>query len=145
MNENASDSSPLHETLQVVSFMAGGYRFAVEAAWVRAQRLATEADAAINVEKLLGLPEDKISDSATWRILIIKQAITDYPIRVTEPVTLCYLSLSELHPLPDMLAARNTLNGIRALSTENEGVTVLIDFGFVNQEAVGSIINTAAD
>lgn len=142
MNQGASDTSPHQPTLQVVSFMVGGYRFAVEAARVRAQRPVTEADAAMPVEKLLGLAQDGMQDLASRRILVIKHPTADYPILVSEPVTLCDLSLDTLHPLPDMLEARCTLNGIRALSSESEGITVLFDLGALNPDAIGGAAGT---
>jgi hypothetical protein len=120
--------------------MAGGYRFAVEAAWVCAQHPVTDADAAMPVEELLGLPEQGITDSARRRILLIKHPAADYPIRVSAPVTICELSLNALHPLPDMLAARSTLNGLRALSTESAGITVLIDLGAINPDVVSRAV-----
>lgn len=131
-----NESAPYNPTLQVVSFMAGGYRFAVEASWVRTQLSATEADAAINVEALLGLHERE--DSENKRILVIRHPTADYPILVSDPVTLCELSLNDLHPLPDMLAVRCTLNGIRALSTDSEGITILIDFNAINPASLAA-------
>lgn len=136
MKENAPGSSQHLPTLQIVSFIAAGCRFATEASSVRSQRQATDTDTAKSVEELLGLPDVGITGSEARRILIIRQPTGDLPIRVSEPVTLCELRLNDLHQLPGMLAARSTLNGIRALSTGNDGVTVLIDFSLFNPNVV---------
>ncbi|MFA6921537.1 MAG: hypothetical protein WC216_06805 [Gallionella sp.] len=131
MNEKPSTTSQFRPILQVVSFTAAGHRFAVEAASVRAQHSAT--DDAIPAEELLGLPDACIADTITRRVLIIRHATGDLPIRVAGPVSLSELSLDDLHPLPDLLAARCKINGIRALSAGLDGITVLIDFCFLNQ------------
>ncbi len=130
MNESVTDTPPFQQTLPVVSFMAGGCRFAVEASWVRSQQAATKNDTAIRAEQLLGLAAGQ--DSENRRVLVIRHAPADYSILVSEPVTLSDLSLNELHPLPDLLAARCMLNGVRALATANGGVTVLIDMGAID-------------
>ena len=132
MNEHVSDTTPQQQTLQVVSFIAGGYRFAVEAARVRSQLPCTQDGTALRVEQLFGLPAGEESENA--RILVIKHAPADYSMRVSEPVTLSELSLDALHPLPDLLAARCTLKGVRALSTESDGITVLIDLDGVDPD-----------
>lgn len=130
MNESVTDTPPFQQTLQVVSFMARGYRFAVEASWVRSQQAATKNDTAIRAEQLLGLAAGQ--DSENKRILLIRHVPADYSILVSEPVTLSDLNLNDLHPLPEMLAARCALNGVRALATVNKGVTVLIDLGAID-------------
>ena len=127
MNENASDTAL--PTLQIVSFTAAGCRFAVEAASVRAQHPAT--DTAIPAEQLLGLPDT--GEAVAQRVLIIRHASGDFPIRVAEPVTLSELSLDDLHLLPELLAARCKIKGIRALSTSSDRITVLIDFALVDR------------
>lgn len=131
MKDNASDTAL--PTLQIVSFTAAGCRFAVEAASVRAQHPAT--DAAIPAEQLLGLSAPGVADAAAKRVLIIRHASGDLPVRVAEPVTLSELSLDDLHLLPEMLAARCNINGIRALSTGSDRLTMLIDFALIEWDS----------
>jgi hypothetical protein len=132
MNERASNTLQL----RIVSFTAAGHRFAIDAASVRAQRPATETDTAMPAEELLGLPVTCAAPAKAQRILIIRHATGDLPVRVSEPVTLSELNLDDLHLLPDMLAARCKINGLCALSTDSDRLTALIDFNFILKKAL---------
>ena len=114
-------------TLDVVCFVAGGHRFAVEAAQVRTQLSAGQYDDAPCVEHILGLPEDKIANPLSRRVLLMKNRAGDYAVAVSEPVELRSLEINAIYPLPPLIAARNTLAGIRGLAMESDGVTVLVD------------------
>ncbi|MFI3118531.1 MAG: hypothetical protein QX203_00955 [Methylococcaceae bacterium] len=115
-------------TLEVVSFMAGGYRFAVEAAQVRTQLCADQADTVAMVERLLGLSCEEPQNTASRRILLIKHATEDYAVSVSNPVELHCLEIDTIYPLPALIVARTTLTGIRGLALGPEGVTLLVDF-----------------
>lgn len=115
-------------TLKVVSFMASGYRFAVEAAQVRTQLPAGQSDVLLTAEQLLGLSGEETQTMTSRRILMMKHPAGDYPVSVSEPVELRALGLSAIYPLPSLIAARSTLSGIRGLAMGAEGVTVLVDF-----------------
>lgn len=114
--------------LEVVSFMAGGYRFAVEAAQVRTQLSADQADTVPMLERLLGLSCEEPQNKASRRILLIKHATEDYAVSVANPVELHCLEIDTIYPLPALIAARTTLTDIRGLALGPEGVTLLVDF-----------------
>lgn len=116
----------LPDALEVVSFMAGGYRFAVEAGQVRTQLSAPHSTEVPAAEQLLGLSAGATHGSR--RILVIKHPAGDYPVTVSEPVELLGLRIDEIYPLPPLVAARNTLVGLRGLSIGTEGVMLLVDF-----------------
>lgn len=113
--------------LDVVSFVADGHRFAVEAAQVRTQLSAGQYDAASCVEHILGLPGDKMQSPLSRRVLLMKGRAGDYAVTVSEPVELRSLEISAIYPLPPLIAAHSTLEGIRGLAMESDGVTVLVD------------------
>lgn len=118
----------LPDALEVVSFMAGGYRFAVEAEQVRAQLSAKNSDEVPTAEQLLGLPGGEAQNHSFRRTLLIKHPAGDYAVTVSNPVELHALRIDAIHPLPPLITARNTLAGIRGLATGAEGVTMLVDF-----------------
>jgi hypothetical protein len=115
-------------TLEVVSFMAGGHRFAVEAAQVRTQLPTAQSATVLTAEQLLGLPDANTQTPGSRRILLIKHPAGDYVVTVSDPVELRSLEISTIFPLPLFIAARNSLVGIRGLTMGQEGVTVLVDF-----------------
>jgi hypothetical protein len=118
----------LPDALEVVSFMAGGYRFAVEAGQVRTQLSAKHTDAAPTAEQLLGLSGGETQNHSSRRTLVMKHPAGDYAVTVSGPVELLGLRLDAIHPLPPLIAARNMLAGIRGLAIGTEGVTILVDF-----------------
>jgi hypothetical protein len=75
----------LPDVLEVVSFMAGGYRFAVEAGQVRTQLSAKRSDAVPTAEQLLGLPGGETQNPGFSRILLMKHPAEDYPVTVSDP------------------------------------------------------------
>jgi len=126
-----SSSTSERGTLDVVSFMAGGCRFAVEAAQVRTQLPAGQADARprpVPVEQLLGLSGEETQNPAARRILLMKHPAGDYAVTVSEPMELHSLDIDAIYPLPSLIAARSTLAGMRGLAMGASGVTVLVDF-----------------
>lgn len=120
---------PASDTLNMVSFMAGGRRYAVEAAQVRAQSpVGTTAPATqTTVEQLLELPGCDTQNPAQRRILLIKHAAGDFAVTVSTPVELRSLKITAIHPPPPLIKARCKPPGIRGLAMGEDGVTVLID------------------
>lgn len=118
----------LPDELKVVSFMAGGCSVAVEAAQVRRQLSATNSTAIPTAEQLLGLSGGEMQNHGSRRVLLVKHPAGDYAVTVSEPVELLSLKIDSIYPLPDLIAARNTLVGIRGLAIGAQGVTLLIEF-----------------
>lgn len=108
--------------LDVVSFVAGGCRFAVEAGLVRMQCGPDHDERARAVEALLGLPPA----TAGGRTLLMKRDGGDVAVRVHEPVELLRLRAGAIFPLPPLLAACNTLNGLRALAFAGTDLILLV-------------------
>lgn len=118
-------------TLEVVSFMAGGYRFAVEAAQVRTQLPAARTatlPTPVPVEQFLGLSSEGTQNLSSRRILLMKHPAGDYAVTVSDPVELHRLDIATIHPLPVLIAARTTLTGLRGLALAPEGMMALVDF-----------------
>lgn len=116
--------------LDVVTFIAGGYRVAVEAGQVRSQLPANPAMAVASAEQLLGLPECEPPDDGSCRILLMKHSTEDVAVMVSGPVELLRLDIEAVYPLPALMAARNTLAGLRGLAVDAQGVVLLVDFRF---------------
>lgn len=121
MNPNV----PTH--LSIVSFLAGGYRCAVEAAQVRAQVHENPNTTALAVEQLLGLAVDLYGEIGFHSILLIKNGDGEVAVRVLDPVQLQQLPQAAIHPLPELIAARNQLCGLRALAMMPQGLVLLVD------------------
>lgn len=117
-------------TLEVVTFFAGGRRCAVEARQVRGSRaFSTPRDESFPaIDALLGLPE-QVRDCAVRQVLTLRQpeSGTYTELTVLAPVELRELRCDAIHPLPDLLAARNRLHGLRALALEADGLTLIFD------------------
>ncbi|MDR3412826.1 MAG: hypothetical protein P4L87_18075 [Formivibrio sp.] len=109
----------MDDALEIVSFTAGGYRFAVEARQVDHQ-FASAPDAVVAVETLLGLPPA----SAVRRCWL---GVGQHGVEVDGPVDLRSLPVSAIHPLPELVAVRLQLNGVRALAFEAESPLLLVD------------------
>ncbi len=120
------------DTLDVVMLSTGSWRIGFEATHVSAARPA-EPDAAqekdtTTIEALLGFPPSTTpAYSPQW--LALKRANTSLPVLVSGPVELLALPTTSIHPLPPLLAARNALNGLRALvfQDNNEQIGLLFD------------------
>lgn len=107
------------ETLEIVSFSAGACRFAVEARQIEA--LGDDAsEAMLALESLLGLPP---VDAAGRRCL----RIDGHRVGVHEPVDLRALPVDRIYPLPELVARRITIKGVRALVLEASGALLLLD------------------
>ena len=107
------------ETLAIVSFSAGAYRLAVEAQQIDAL-LDESPKAMVAVEDLLGLP---LVDAAQRRCLRVGDAL----IGVSEPVELRSLPIDQFYPLPELVARRISIEGVRALALEENLALLLLD------------------
>lgn len=121
------------DALEVVSFMAGGYRFAIEASQVGSLQSADISAAVPTAEQVLGMSGGDTSNHSGHRILLIKHPAGDYAVMVSAPVELLRLRADTIYPLPDLIAARNTLVGIRGMVLSAEGLTLLVDFRTAKQ------------
>ena len=74
------------DALEVVSFMAGGYRFAVEAAQVASLRSPEISTAVPTAEQVLGMSGGERPNHSGRRILLMKHPAGDYSVRVSAPV-----------------------------------------------------------
>ena len=110
------------ETLEVVSFSAGAFRFAVEAWQVEALCHAAPAGAvgAVDAETLLGLPAPAVVPRPCLRC-------AGRAVGVSEPVTLRSPPAERIFALPEIVARRLRIKGARAVALEPDGATLLID------------------
>lgn len=107
------------DTLEIVSFKAGGFQFAVEAHQIDGM-LSDAPEKVVSAEALLGLAEIK---AAQRRCL----HVGTHCIEVGEPLELRSLPADQIHPLPDLVAARINIQDARALVLESSGSTLLVD------------------
>lgn len=107
------------DALAIVSFAAGACRFAVEARQIDAL-LDGASPATVAVESLLGLPVDDVTARRCLRI-------GNYSVAVSEPLDLRSLPVDRLFPLPELVALRIEIKGVRALALEADGARLLVD------------------
>ena len=107
------------DTLEVVSFAAGGFRFAVEARQIGGM-LNDYPEKFVAAETLLGLPELKTAHRRYLRV-------GKHCVEVSEPLELRLLPVDRIHPLPDFVAARICINDVRALVLESPVSMLLVD------------------
>jgi len=107
------------ETIEIVSFAAGACRFAVEAQQVEAL-LSDGPQTLVAVESLLGLP---LLETAARPCLRLGK----YRVSVNEPIDLRSLSVDSIYPLPEPVALRIQIKGVRALVLEAHGAMLLLD------------------
>lgn len=113
-------------TLDVVSFIAGGHRFGVEAGCVRRQ-VAGDYPGAVPVETLLGMANDAYSEFGFQQVLLIKQRGADLALLVSEPVQLHCLASAAIHPVPPLVAAYASVKRMRGLAVTPQGIIALVD------------------
>jgi len=109
------------DSLDVVSFAAGGFRFAVQACQVRGM-LAEGAPGAIAAEALIGLAPPA---GAPRRLLVVGGR--GACVEVGEPVELEALPAASLFPLPPPVAARISLSGIKGVAVISSGIVLIVD------------------
>lgn len=107
------------DTLAIVSFAAGAWRFAVEAQQIAA--LGHELPPTlVAIESLLGLPIDQTGPRRCLRV-------GEQRVGVSEPVDLRELPVDSVHPLPELVAQRIQIKGVRALAFDAHGALLLLD------------------
>lgn len=109
----------LADTLDIVSFSAGAYRFAAEAQQIDAM-LHDAPETMVDVDALLGLPR---ADAAHRRGLRVGECV----VRVSEPLELLSVPVDRLYPLPEFVALRIQIKGARALVLDGQGAMLLLD------------------
>jgi hypothetical protein len=107
------------QVLEIVSFSAAGHRFAVEAAQISGM-LDREPDAALTVESLMGLPSVKNGQRYWLRV-------AGRCVEVGGSVDLRIVPAATIYSLPELVAARLQIKGIRALAQEPGGAILLVD------------------
>lgn len=118
------------EALEVVSFTAGGYRFAVEARQI--DHMLDHVPATVMaIEALLGLAP--VDEAGPRRRLQVDR----HCIEVGEPVELRTVPVELIHALPALVTARIKLKGIRALALEIDQRTLLVDLRAVLAQQPG--------
>ena len=117
------------DTLEIVSFAAGAYRLAVEAQQIDALLDDTPA-AAVAIEALLGLP---LTEAAQRRCLRVGEDL----VGVSEPVELRSLPADHFYPLPELVARRIQIKGVRALALE-ENAALLLDLRALLAQRIAS-------
>lgn len=111
------------DTLDVVSFAAGGFRFAVQAHQVRSMFAEGRPETgSVAFEDLIGLPSGPPTQRK-WLTVGGKGTC----IEVGEPVALESWPVSHLFPLPWPVAARISLAGIKGLAMMPSGVILIVD------------------
>lgn len=127
MNHEKHENQDAPQKLAVVSFLAGGYRCAVDAAQVRAQLPQDPDKPALPVEQLLGLEADLYGELGFHSTLLIKTGDDEVAVRVMDPVQLHELAQAAIHPLPGLIGACNQLTGLCALALVPQGLVLLVD------------------
>ena len=117
------------DTLEIVSFAAGAYRLAVEAQQIDAL-LNDGPETLVAVETLLGLP---LVEAGPRRCLRVGK----YRVSVSEPVDLRALSVDSIYPLPELVARRIQIRGVRALVIEAHEAMLLLDLRGLLSAAMG--------
>ena len=110
----------LTETLEIVSFAAGTFRFAVEA-WQINGMLNEPPEHAVAAETLLGLPVLAPTHRRCLRV-------DEHYILVNEPLDLRLLPVETIYPLPLLVEARIEIHAVKALVLEAAGAMLLLDF-----------------
>ena len=116
------------EALEIVSFAAGSFRFAVEAAQIKGM-FSEPPKTLVAVETLLGLP---LLEAAQRRYLRVGALC----VAVSEPLDLRPLPVENVFPLPELVAARIQIKGVAGLALETDGATLLLDLQVLLAQSV---------
>lgn len=107
------------DTLEIVSFAAGGFQFAVEARQIDGM-LSDVPEKVVAAEALLGLAKVEAAQRRCLRV-------GTHCIEVGEPLELRSLPTDRIHPLPDLVAARINIQDAKGLVLESSGSMLLVD------------------
>ncbi len=126
----AADVASNPQSLAIVLFSAGGWRFGVEASKVRSSHPALQETANDETATILGFSSGR-SSARSRQYLVLKRLENDQEVIVDSPVDLVNIPVAAIHPVPPLLAARIKLNGLRALLMPQrnmaETVVLLVD------------------
>ncbi|CAK0755531.1 hypothetical protein WCLP8_2640011 [uncultured Gammaproteobacteria bacterium] len=126
--EAAAETRP-SLSVTVVTFLAGGYRFGVEARHVHSQETQvanTYADICA-AETVLGLPTQPgfIEELRQQRRPVLR--IGGIALAISPPVELRCYTTEMIHPLPPLLIANCRVLGLIALAFDELGLVLLIN------------------
>ena len=115
-SESERDPSAALESIALVRCESAGLCLALEAAKVGAMRDLSEDTVAPSLTELLELPEVSASERPRRRLLEIVHPDRRRYIQVDEPVVHFQLPTRAIQLRPPLLAARQRINGVRALA-----------------------------
>lgn len=107
--------------LDVVTFVAGGFRFGVEASKVSVMS-SNANQGSIQAEDLIGLP---LASPAQRRWL--RTRVQGKTLEVSEPVEIRQFTAAQIFALPQLVATRITLKNVRAVALDQDGIILLLD------------------
>lgn len=113
--------------MMVVSFLAGGHRFCVDATQVRALQYAETRLRQFTAEEVLGLAIDRYAELGFHSSVLVRHHTGDIALRVMDPVKIDQLALSSIFPLPALIKANCQCKSARALILTEQGIMVLVD------------------
>lgn len=129
MSQTATEKTP---ALDVVAFMLGNQRFAIEATQVRTLLPQQSDISAQPLEHLIRLPKVTIPQTAQYNLLL-KHPAGDYAVTVSAPVTLLSLDSSAIQPLPPLIAACSNIPSMRALAIIQDELIMLLDINTIHK------------
>lgn len=121
--------------MMVVSFLAGGHRFGVEATQIRALQNAECAERQYTIEEILGLPIDLYGEIGFHSTLMIDHRSGDIAVRVMDPVQMIELAPDSIYPLPSLIAICCQCTAALALALTEDGLMLLVDIHHAIDEA----------
>lgn len=120
----------------VVSFLAGGHRFCVDATQVRAMQCAQSSVRQYTAEEIFGLRIDTYGEVGFHSTLMIRHRLGDIALRVMDPVQIDQLASKSIFPLPALISACCQCRAARALVLTDQGSMVLMDIHKAIDEAL---------
>lgn len=117
--------------LDIVACVAAGYHIGLLAEQVVAARPVVRPTtvAVLSLETLLGLNEHDATPQQQLTLTIGDQYSVD--ITISCDMMLQTLAISDIHPLPPLLAARCTLNGLAAFAQLENRLILIIDTNLI--------------
>ena len=116
----AEDHSSQLQTVTLVEFGAGPFRFAVEASQIASVQEVL-AQPTLNAASLLGV----VDAVEAPRVLVVKAGAES--VLVSGPVELRDVSVDAIFPLPDLVIARMGIKGAKALWVDEGSAVVVVD------------------
>ncbi len=127
------DDDSTQNTLEVVLFQAGGCLSAIAASQVGAMSSDNNVCDAIPIAEVFGM--EQVTTELAQKKLELKSVRAEagsdsIDVLITPPVDLLNLAVTDIYPLPPLLAARQRLRWLRALAMhrEQENISLLLLF-----------------